>query len=75
MMITGAQLKEVAFSIILDSNYCWKMDIILEIKFFDRSYLGKFLSDFEKLGTVLIGEASSLNWAPIIIILKNIYKK
>ena len=28
----------------------WKMVVILSIALFKRSYLGKFLSDFEKLG-------------------------
>ncbi len=28
---------------------------------FKRLYLGQFLSDFEKLGTVMIGEARSLS--------------
>ena len=49
------------------------MDLILEKKI-DGAYLGKFLSDFEKLGIIMIGKASFLSRAPIIIILKNMYK-
>ena len=47
--------------VILKPNCYWKMDIILEKTFFGRSYLDQYLSDFEKLGTVMIGKTSSLS--------------
>ena len=36
--------------------------------FFGRLFLGQFLSDLKKLGTILIGEAISLIWAPTMSI-------
>ena len=42
----------------------------MKIYIFDMPYHCKFLSDFQKLGTVVIRETRSLIWVSIIMILK-----
>jgi len=37
-------------------------------KIFDGPYLGQFSSDFQKLGTILFGEARSLKWVYALMI-------
>ena len=46
------------------------LTIFLEGRIFDGPSLGQFLSDFQKLGTVIIGEARSFIWVPIFMISK-----
>ena len=45
-------------------------DINFNIYIFDMQYLSQFLSDFQKLRTVIIREVRSLIWIPIIMISK-----
>ena len=47
----------------------------IDIYIFDIPYIGQFLSNFQKLGTVIIREVRLFIWVPIIMIPKNSLKK
>ena len=50
------------------------MVVIFSKVFFKRPYLGQFLSDFEKLGTIMIGKARSFIKALLLLIWNFILK-
>ena len=67
LWIINTYLKDFLTNMFFDNlmaNFYRKIGLNPFKRFFNRSYLGQFLSNFKKLGTVMIGKAISLIWVP-----------